>query len=106
MAPSKYCKSGPLFWGHLWDYDKCPLNRDVPLIESTDTKIMCSGALIQGTHSVSGPGKVSPEWRCPLNRGNCKVEPPFRGHPRDQEKCPLNGDVPSIEVTAKCKDAN
>lgn len=51
-APSKYYKSGPLFWGHLWDYDKCvsvPSMEIVPL-ESTDTKIMCSGALIQGTH--------------------------------------------------------
>lgn len=46
----KYYKSGPLFWGHLWDYDKCPLNGHVPLIELTDARIMCSGAHIQGTH--------------------------------------------------------
>ena len=91
----------PLFWRQLLDWDECPLNGDVSLIELTDAKIICSGAVIQGT--PSRPGKVSPEWRCPLNRGNCKMEPPFREHPQDQEKCPLNGDVPSIEGNGKCK---
>ena len=28
------------------------------------------------------------------------VKPAFRGHPRDQEKCPLNGGVPLLEVTS------
>lgn len=27
------------------------------------------------------------------------VEPPFRGHPQNQDTCSLNGDVPSIEGT-------
>ena len=27
------------------------------------------------------------------------MEPPFRGHPRNQDTCSLNGDVPSIEGT-------
>ena len=28
------------------------------------------------------------------------VKAPFRGHPRDKEKCPLNGGVPLLEVTS------
>ena len=28
------------------------------------------------------------------------VKPPFGGHPRDKEKCPLNGGVPLLEVTS------
>ena len=34
-----------------------------------------------------------------FNLRRTKIEkPPFRGHPRDNEKCPLNGDVPLLEV--------
>ena len=29
----------------------------------------------------------------------CTVEPPLKGHLRDQDKCPLYRGVPSIEVT-------
>lgn len=36
--------------------------------------------------------------RC-LSRLRTTVEPPFRGHPRNQDTCSLNGDVPSIEGT-------
>ena len=68
----KYYKSGPLFWGHLWDYDKCPLNGHVPLIELT----------MQGLCVVE-----------PTFRGHTESQ--------DQEKCPVNGDVPSIEANAK-----
>ena len=34
-----------------------------------------------------------------LSRLRTTVEPPFRGHPRNQDTCSLNGDVPSIEGT-------
>ena len=43
---------------------------------------------------------VNKKEYCLLSRNinrQCKtntVEPPLRGHPRDQEKCPLNGGVP------------
>lgn len=30
-----------------------------------------------------------------------KVEPPFRGHSQDQEKCPQNGDVSSYRGDCK-----
>lgn len=36
---------------------------------------------------------------CCLSRLRTTVEPPFRGHPRNQDTCSLNGDVPSIEGT-------
>ena len=46
---------------------KCPftLNRGVPLIEVTNTKIMWTCISL-------GPNLVSPEWRCPLNRAVSK----------------------------------
>lgn len=61
-----------------------------------------SGASIPGT--FRGPRQVSPEWKCPFNRGywykhNTTVEPPFMGHPLDQDYCPLNRGVHSIRVT-------
>lgn len=61
-----------------------------------------SGASLQGT--FRGPRQVSPEWRCPFNRGywykhNTTVEPPFMGHPLDQDYCPLNRGVHSIRAT-------
>lgn len=34
-----------------------------------------------------------------LPRLRTTVEPPFRGHPRNQDTCSLNGDVPSVERT-------
>jgi len=82
----------PSFRGHPQDQEKCPLKRDVPSIEET---AKCKDA------KEKMPGKVSPEWRCPLNRDNCKVEPPFRGHPQDQEKCPQNGAVSSYRGDCK-----
>ena len=50
----------------------------------------------------SGLGKLSPGQRCPFRQGTgyqgYTVEHPFREHPYDYEKCPLNTSVSWMKV--------